>query len=54
MPRSTVAVVGASPRKFWTNCAITNLRHFDPELVVVPVTPNHEVIGDLPAVASVE
>lgn len=54
MPRSTVAVVGASPRNFWTNCAITNLRHFDPELAVVPVTPNHETVGDLPAVASVE
>ncbi|WP_166462871.1 acetate--CoA ligase family protein [Amycolatopsis acidicola] len=50
---SAVAVVGASPRNFWTNCAIHNLRSFNPDLGVVPVTPNHETIAGLGTVASV-
>ncbi|GAA1248940.1 acetate--CoA ligase family protein [Prauserella halophila] len=53
MPRSTVAVVGASPRNFWTNCAIHNLRTLDPNLELVPVTPNHETVDGLSAVPSV-
>ena len=53
MASSCAAVVGASPRNFWTNCALENLQAFDPELKVVPVTPNHETVAGLPAVASV-
>ena len=54
MSRSTVAVVGASPRNFWTNCAIHNLRTLDPSIEVVPVTPNHEEVAGLAAVPGVD
>ncbi|MFD4249313.1 acetate--CoA ligase family protein [Amycolatopsis thermoflava] len=50
---SLVAVVGASPRNFWTTCAIHNLRTLDPALEVVPVTPNHQTIAGLPTVPHV-
>lgn len=53
MSRSTIAIVGASPRNFWTTCAIHNLRTLNPDLDVLPVTPNHEVVNDLPTVADV-
>lgn len=53
MASSCAAVVGASPRNFWTNCALKNLQSFDPQLKVVPVTPNHESVAGLPTVASV-
>ena len=50
-----VAVVGASPRNFWTLCAIRNLVAFGGERVAVwPVTPNHENVMGLPAYPSVE
>lgn len=51
---SSVAVVGASPRNFWTSCAIHNLRTLDPGIEVVPVTPNHDSVAGLQAVPSVD
>jgi acyl-CoA synthetase (NDP forming) len=49
-----VAVVGASPRNFWTLCAIRNLVAFGGERVEVwPVTPNHENVMGLTAYPSV-
>ncbi|MBK1783495.1 acetate--CoA ligase family protein [Prauserella cavernicola] len=53
MSRPVVAVVGASPRNFWTTCALHNLRTLNPELEVVPVTPNHDTIAGLTTVPSV-
>lgn len=53
MASSLAAVVGASPRNFWTNCALKNLQSFDSGLTIVPVTPNHETVAGLPAAASV-
>lgn len=54
MPQTVIAVVGASPRNFWTKCAIHNLRTLHPDLQVVPVTPNHPEVAGLPAVVGVE
>lgn len=53
MTSSLAAVVGASPRNFWTGCALRNLQAFDSGMQVVPVTPNHESVAGLPTVASV-
>ena len=53
MSRAFVAVVGASPRNFWTTCAVHNLRTLAPDLEIVPVTPNHESVAGLTAVRSV-
>lgn len=53
MDRQLVAVVGASPRNFWTTCAIHNLTTLNPDLQVVPVTPNHAEIQGLPTVPDV-
>ncbi|PXY36271.1 acetate--CoA ligase family protein [Prauserella flavalba] len=53
MSRPLVAVVGASPRNFWTTCALHNLRTLNPDLDVVPVTPNHETIAGLATVPDV-
>jgi acyl-CoA synthetase (NDP forming) len=52
--RLGVAVVGASPRNFWTLCAIRNLTAFGGERVEVwPVTPNHETVMGLTAYPTV-
>jgi acyl-CoA synthetase (NDP forming) len=52
--RLGVAVVGASPRNFWTLCAIRNLLAFGQERVEVwPVTPNHQTVMGLPAYPTV-
>jgi acyl-CoA synthetase (NDP forming) len=53
MDRQLVAVVGASPRNFWTTCAIHNLTTLNPDLDVVPVTPNHAEIQGLTTVPDV-
>lgn len=53
MDRQLVAVVGASPRNFWTTCAIHNLTTLNPDLNVVPVTPNHQQIQGLDTVSDV-
>ncbi|MFC8179647.1 acetate--CoA ligase family protein [Rhodococcus sp. NPDC057297] len=53
MPRSVIAVIGASPRNFWTNCAIHNLRTLNPDVDVVPVTPNHQVVAGINAVPDI-
>lgn len=53
MERQLVAVVGASPRNFWTTCAIHNLTTLNPDLEVVPVTPNHAEIQGLATVPDV-
>jgi acyl-CoA synthetase (NDP forming) len=50
MSKDVVAVVGASPRNFWTNCAIKNLQVYGRSLDVVPVTPNYEAVCNLQAV----
>ncbi|MCG3754008.1 acetate--CoA ligase family protein [Amycolatopsis sp. Poz14] len=49
----TVAVVGASPRSFWTAWAVRNLRALNPDLRVVPVTPNYSNVHDLPALPDI-
>lgn len=54
MSRSTIAVVGASPRNFWTQCAIHNLRTLNPALDIVPVTPSHTEVAGLPTIPSVK
>jgi acyl-CoA synthetase (NDP forming) len=49
-----VAVVGASPRNFWTLCAIRNLAAFGGEQIDVwPVTPNYQEVAGLAAYPSV-
>jgi acetate---CoA ligase (ADP-forming) len=53
MDRQLVAVVGASPRNFWTTCAIHNLTTLNPDLEVIPVTPNHTEIHGLTTVPDV-
>lgn len=53
MDRQLVAVVGASPRNFWTTCAIHNLTTLNPDLQVVPVTPNHAEIQGLATVPDI-
>ncbi|WP_020659102.1 acetate--CoA ligase family protein [Amycolatopsis benzoatilytica] len=53
MDSQFVAVVGASPRNFWTTCAIHNLTTLNPALRVVPVTPNHSEIDGLATVPDV-
>ena len=53
MDHQLVAVVGASPRNFWTTCAIHNLTTLNPDLQVVPVTPNHAEIQGLTTVPDV-
>jgi acetate---CoA ligase (ADP-forming) len=50
--RSGVAIVGASPRNFWTGHALRNLRLFGYQGEVWPVNPNYAEVAGLPAYPS--
>jgi acyl-CoA synthetase (NDP forming) len=49
-----VAVVGASPRNFWSLCAIRNLAHFGGGRPIWPVTPTSSEVEGHPAFASID